>query len=117
LRHDDLYLNDIIEAADAIGSFLADVSEEDFIDNELLRSAVLQKLITIGEAATRIGLDLKARHPEIEWSDIVAFRNIAVHAYFSVSWPIVWVTATQDVPTLRKQIVQVMDTEKPGGPR
>ena len=43
MRHDDLYLADIIEAAEAIEKFLRGVKRQDFTGNDLLRSAVLQK--------------------------------------------------------------------------
>ncbi|MBW2011807.1 MAG: DUF86 domain-containing protein [Deltaproteobacteria bacterium] len=39
------------------------------------------------------------------------FRNIAVHEYFSVNWSIVWVTATQDVPDLRRKVARIIDEE------
>jgi uncharacterized protein with HEPN domain len=54
MRHDDLYLADIIEAAEAIEKFLHGVKREDFTGNDLLRSAILQKLSIIGEAAARV---------------------------------------------------------------
>ncbi len=41
---------------------------------------------------------------------------IAVHAYFAVQWDIVWATATDDVPRLRRhvlKIVQAEDVERP----
>ncbi len=98
MRPELLYLNDIIEAADAIQRFLANVDRANFLRSELIASAVLQKLIVIGEAAARIPSDFREKHENVEWSDITAFRNIAVHAYFSVDWATVWVTATQDCP-------------------
>ncbi len=57
--------------------------------NELVQSAVLQKLAVIGEATAHLSAELRARHSEIEWTDIIAFRNIAIHAYFAVDWAIV----------------------------
>lgn len=109
MRPERLYLADMVEAADAIRRFLVDVAtEESFYEDELRQSAVLQKLIVIGEAAARLPLEFKEQHPEIEWMDIVAFRNIAVHAYFSVAWSIVWVTATEDVPRLRRRLVELL---------
>ena len=54
MRPERLYINDILEAADAIERFIEGVSEGDFIGNDLLRSAVLQKLSVIGEAASRL---------------------------------------------------------------
>ena len=54
MRPERLYLTDIVEAADAIARFLKEIGESDFMQDELRQSAVLQKLIVIGEAAGRI---------------------------------------------------------------
>jgi uncharacterized protein with HEPN domain len=51
------------------------------------------------------------RHSEIEWEDIIGFRNIAVHAYFAVEWSIVWVAATQEVPDLKRRITDILERE------
>jgi uncharacterized protein with HEPN domain len=76
---------------------------------------VLQKLTTIGEAASKLGQGFTARYPQVPWRDIVAFRNIAVHEYFAVEWPIVWVAATEDTPSLRDQIATILAAEFPDG--
>jgi len=94
MRREDLYLADIVEAADSIEHFLHGVEKDTFLQNDLLRSGILHKLTIIGEAAARLPDEFRNRHPEIEWADIVGFRNIAVHSYFSVDWNIVWTTAT-----------------------
>lgn len=111
MRREELYLTDIVEAADAIRRFIEGIQHGDFLDDELHQSAVLQKLIVIGEAAARLPMEFRERHPEIEWADIVGFRNIAVHEYFAVNWAIVWVTATQDVPDLRRRVARIMAEE------
>ncbi len=113
MRRERLYLTDIVEAADAIGVFLKGVERERFLQDDLLRSAVLQKLAIIGEAAARLPKDFRARHTHVEWRDIVAFRNIAIHAYFAVQWSIVWATATEDVPTLRQVVLEILTAEYP----
>jgi uncharacterized protein with HEPN domain len=108
MRREELYLADIIDAADAIERFIEGVQPEDFAGDELRRSAVLQKLIVIGEAAARLPADFRKHHSGVEWSDIVGFRNIAVHEYFAVDWSTVWVTATQDVPGLRRKVARIL---------
>lgn len=113
MRREELYLTDIVEAADAIHQFLVDVEQDSFLRNDLLRSAVLQKLIIIGEGAARLPNEFRERHSEIEWEDIIAFRNIAVHVYFAVEWSMVWVTATQDAPELRSKIARILAEEYP----
>ncbi len=115
MRREELYLTDIVEAADAIQRFVEGIQREDFFDDELRQSAVLQKLIVIGEAAARLPPEFRERHPEIEWADIVGFRNIAVHEYFSVNWSIVWVAATQDAPELRQKVAKILDEEYADG--
>ncbi len=115
MRREELYLADMLEAADAIDRFLLESERHSFIADDLLRSAVLHKLAIIGEGAARLPDAFRARHPEIEWGDIVAFRNIIVHVYFSVDWSIVWVTATQDVPVLRREIARILAQEYPDG--
>lgn len=111
MQHEKLYLQDIIEAVDAIEKFLYQISKEKFTESELLQSAVLHKLAVIGEAAARISDDLRNRHTEIEWKAIIGFRNIVVHEYFSINWEIVWTTATIDVTILRTQVRQILGQE------
>jgi uncharacterized protein with HEPN domain len=111
MRPERLFLVDILEAADAIQRFIISTTEEEFLRDELRQSGVLQKLIVIGEAAARLPKDFQEQHTEIEWSDIIGFRNIAVHEYFAIMWEIVWVTAITDVPKLKEQISDILANE------
>ena len=113
MRNEALYLDDIVGAADAIARFLQDLPKETFLSDELYQSAVLQKLIVIGEAASRLSADFRNRHTQIQWFDVIGLRNIAIHQYFGISWDIVWDTATQDVPALRDQIAAILAAEYP----
>lgn len=79
MRREELYLRDIVDASDAIQRFVEEVNEQDFIADEMLQSAVLQKLMIIGEAAARISESIRKQYPEIPWTDIVGFSNIVVH--------------------------------------
>ena len=108
MRRERLYLVDILEAADSIRTFLHGVQEATFLQDDLLRSAVLQKLAIIGEAASHLSKSFCERHPEIDWRGIVGFRNIVIHAYFAVEWPIVWVAATEETPYLRDRIAAIL---------
>src|SRR5262245_52827209 len=111
MRREYLYLQDIIEACDMIQTFLEGLEASTFLTSELHKAATLQKLTVIGEAAARLPQAFREAHPQVEWRDIVTFRNIAVHAYFSVQWEIVWATATDEVPVLRRQVIEIMQAE------
>ena len=111
MRPEQLYLTDIVEAADAIVEFVAGLDEAAFYQDANTQSAVLQKLIVIGEAAARLPQKFRDQYSSIEWRDIVAFRNILVHSYFSVKIDIVWETIQHDVPALRRQIVRILEQD------
>lgn len=115
MRDERLYLADILEAAEAVSHFVAGMTEDDWIEDEVKHDAVMYRLIVIGEAAARLPKDFRERHSEIAWADIIGFRNFAVHAYFAVSWSVVWVTATEDVPALAEQIAAILAEEASGG--
>lgn len=75
MRPEKLYLTDIVEAAQSIARFVMGESFDEFEQNEMMNSAVLQKLMVIGEAASRLPKEFTNRFPEIPWVDIIAFRN------------------------------------------
>jgi len=111
MRREELYLRDIVEAARHVEQFVAGHTRPSFEESELVRSAVVQKLSTIGEAAAHIGDAMRAAHPEIPWNRITAFRNILVHAYFGIDWDIVWHAATKQCPSLCGQIETILNAE------
>lgn len=111
MRHEKLYLTDIVEAAQAIERFIMGESFEEFEQNEMMNSAVLQKLTVIGEAASRLPKEFIARFPEIPWVDIIGFRNIAVHEYFAIRWDIAWIAASEEVPVLKEQVEKILQQE------
>lgn len=113
MRRERLYLADIVEAADAIAAFLQGRERTSFLTDDLVRSATLHKLTIIGEAAARLSRTFCDAHPEVPWSDIVAFRNIAVHSYFAVDWQIVWTAAAEDAPRLRAEVASIVACEFP----
>ena len=113
MRPDRLYLLDIMEAADRVDVHLAERDREKFLADITRQAAVLHELTVIGEAANRISETLRQAHPGTPWAKIVSFRNVVVHEYFGLNWEIVWDTATELVPELRRQVAAVLKVEFP----
>ena len=113
MRREKLYLEDIIEAANAIASFVQGQTVESFESSNVLESAVAYQLMIIGEAVSRLSDDLKKRYPETPWGDIAGLRNQAVHNYFGLIWDQIWDTATEEVPALRAQVQEILEREVP----
>ena len=72
-----------------------------------LREGAEQRKREAAEAA-RLSNDFRTAHAELDCPGIIGFWNLAVHEYFAVSWSIVWVTATEDVPTLRSHVERIL---------
>ena len=111
MRPEKLYLTDIVDAAKAIEKFCKGIEFKQFEGDDMRRSAVLQKLIVIGEAVARLSAEFVDAHSDIPWVDIIGFRNFAVHEYFAVKWDVVWLTANEEVPYLRKQVSKLLRNE------
>lgn len=111
MRREILYLTDIVEASSHVETFIAGIDFEQFQQSELIRSAVVQKLTILGEAAGRLSPAVRSRAPEVPWPQIVAFRNILIHAYFGIDWNEVWISAKERCPVLRGQIARLLAEE------
>ncbi|WP_018634735.1 HepT-like ribonuclease domain-containing protein [Parafrankia elaeagni] len=113
MRRDELYLVDMIEAAVAATAFVQNVDEAAFLESDLIQSAVLQKLLVIGEAAGRVSAEIRGRWPDVPWRSVTGFRNIAVHAYFEVDWSIVWRIATAALREIHEKLLALLKAEFP----
>ncbi len=113
MRHEASFLKDILTASSKIEAITAGTSEESFLNDEILPAAVLHHLTVIGEAINRLSPELRARHPEVPWQQIVAVRHRIVHAYFDLDWQILWNAATDDIPVIRRQIGEILASEFP----
>jgi uncharacterized protein with HEPN domain len=100
-----------VEAARAIERFVMGQDFNEFEQNEMMNSAVLQKLTVIGEAASRLPKEFTSLFPDIPWVDLIGFRNIAIHEYFAIHWDIAWVAATEEVPILKEQVEKILREE------
>ncbi|MDO8585726.1 MAG: DUF86 domain-containing protein [Armatimonadota bacterium] len=108
MRREALYLADMLEACDDLSEFVEMTSLQDLPLNKLVRSAILQQLMVIGEAAARLPKEFRDKHSDVEWARISSFRNRIVHGYFQVDWSLVWVAATEEVPVLRQRIAEII---------
>jgi uncharacterized protein with HEPN domain len=113
MRPERLYLSDILEASKNVALHIGRRSRDEFLANSTVRAVVLHELTVIGEAASRISPALRDRYSIVPWPDVIAFRNIVVHEYFGISWPLVRDTATRDVPELERQVSDILRAEFP----
>jgi uncharacterized protein with HEPN domain len=82
---------------------------EIFETDKIFRNAATMCILQIGELAGRLSPEFTAAHPAIPWRSIKAMRNIAAHAYGSISIPDVWETITVDIPVLKAYCINILN--------
>jgi uncharacterized protein with HEPN domain len=103
------YLWDARRAAERVARFTAGKGFNDYLADEMLRSAVERQLGIVGEALAalrRADPALAAAIPELPRA--VAFRNILVHGYASVDDKLVWGVVERDLAGLREALARLL---------
>ena len=105
MRNDRERVLDALEAIDRIDRHTRG-GEAEFRQNELVQSWVVRHLQILGEAIRGISPELRVRHEELPWSEIIGMRNILVHDYFDVDQDVVWSVVEHDLARLRASLEQ-----------
>jgi uncharacterized protein with HEPN domain len=96
-------------AADRIDRFCAGKSFDNYLADEMLRSAVERQFEIIGEALARLAKD----DPQVaavipDHARIIGFRNILIHGYATVDDRIVWGVIENHLAPLRAAVQGLM---------
>lgn len=105
------YLYDIQEAAGLAAQFAAGKDFAQYERDPMVRIAVERAFSIIGEALIHLArVDQELAHQISDYRNIVAFRNILVHAYAQVDDRIVWDILQTKVPVLIREVASLMQS-------
>lgn len=110
-REWQLRIQDIVQSITAIRQRTAGMTFEQFQGNETIAKAVLYDFIIIGEAAINVPSDIQSRYPDIPWRVMGDIRNVMADEYFQVTLRIVWNTIGNDLPSLMRQLEELIEHE------
>ena len=99
-RDYNLYLDDMVNAVTAIPGYVDGYDYDQFVTDQRTVDAILHNLTIIGEAAAKLPASEQEKLPQIEWRKIIGLRNIVVHEYFGISYPIIWDVVTNKLDSL-----------------
>ena len=108
-RHDRSILLKIVEESDVLETIIHDLSVEQFLSSEDKMRATCMTLINIGELVKNLDMELRTKHNQVPWKEMAGFRDVASHGYFTLRLPEVWVYASQEIPTLKTQIKEILE--------
>lgn len=106
-RDTRLYVEDIRDFIRKIEEYIKDLTLDEFSKNSMVIDAVIRNLSVTGEAAKNIPDEIKEKHINVPWSEIMGMRNKVVHEYFGVDEEILWKTIKEDLPVFKVSILDL----------
>ena len=82
---------------------------ETFIADMKLVEACVFNLSQLGELCHAVDDAFAQKHPEIPWREIYGLRNRIVHDYEGVNLRLVWEIISEDIPTLKDTLQNLID--------
>ena len=107
-RSPELFLEDILASIDRIEGYVSELTYEEFCVDRKTVDAVIRNLEIIGEAAKNVPVDMRAKHPEIPWSEMARVRDKVIHGYFDIVFNIIWETVKVDLPQVKPDIEAII---------
>ncbi|HRE01267.1 MAG TPA: DUF86 domain-containing protein, partial [Ilumatobacteraceae bacterium] len=99
---------DMIEMCDLL---LGHASDHRRLAEDPVTQAAAQRWIEVlGEAATHVSDEIKAAFPDVAWREVKGIRVILAHGYFHIEQDIVSNVVSNEVPRLRGQLQEVLDS-------
>mgnify|MGYP000499922387 CR=1 FL=1 len=91
----------------SIPSFVNNVTYEEFIENDMLVSAVILKFEIVGEIAKNISEELRNKDNGINWKDLIEYRNYLIENYFDVDLITLWEMINNDLVKLKEKLLMI----------
>lgn len=114
MRDDAIYLRHIRESVLKIRSYVGEQLEgsakEAFFGSGMVQDAVLRRLETLSDATGKLSPELKARHPNLKWRQMVDFRNAVAHGYLNVDTHIVWDVIVSYLPEVLAMVESELES-------
>ena len=107
VKNDAYFVERILTDLHFIANHMNGVTQEKLEEDEIFLNAMLFRLIQVWESARKLTEEYKAAHKSIPWVDIAGLRNRLVHDYGNVDLRVIYLTLSEDIPVLIKELEQI----------
>jgi len=109
-KSDELqFIGHIQKELEFISNSTKDVSFAVFINDEILKRAVVRALEIVGEATKNLTVDFRLKYNEVPWKYMAGMRDKLIHDYMGVDYNLVFKTIREDIPLLTDFIEQILN--------
>lgn len=105
------YLGDMLEAMERIVEYIGGLTRESSMSDRKTQDAVVRNLEVVGEATKALPADWRNRYPDIPWKGLAGVRDKMIHHYFGLNYDVIWTIASEEIPVLLPQVLEVLSSE------
>lgn len=105
------FLRHILDECDYLMHMLEGRDRAALLDDPTNSRAIVRSLEVIGEAVKKLPMELRAKYPHVEWSDIAGMRDVLIHHYFGIDYDIVWGVLQKEIPELHHELKRIIGLE------
>ncbi len=106
---ESVYRQHILDAIAKAETYIQGIDEVTFNQNALIQDGVIRQIEIIGEATKRLSSELRTQYAHLPWDDMAGMRDKLIHDYFGVDIEKVWLTAKDDLPALKSEVVKILE--------
>jgi uncharacterized protein with HEPN domain len=99
-KSDAVYIEDMLTYARRAEDRIRGLSRHEFEEVVAHQESVAYNLMIVGEAASKLSEETRAKYPTVPWNEIRGMRNQIVHGYAETERDTLWEAATADIPLL-----------------
>lgn len=110
-KNELVYVGHMLDKAHEALSLVSGKNRQDYDRDSVLRLALTHLIQVIGEAARRVSVQFRERHPQIPWEAIAGMRSKIVHDYMNVDEDIVWDSVARELPPLIEELRKIVPPE------
>jgi len=107
-KDSSIYLKHILESIILLEKYLKGVTKDQFINSKEKQDLAIRRLEIIGEATKNLPQEFREKHPITPWKRMTGMRDVLIHEYFEVDYPLIWKTVKEFIPPLKEQIEELL---------
>jgi uncharacterized protein with HEPN domain len=111
LHRDKICLQKIIKEIDIGKELIGETSQNEFLENEMMKRAASMTVINVGELIKTVTDDLRQSHKEVPWKAAAGMRDITAHRYQTLRMEDVYMTIMQDFPDIKTKLENILQEE------
>lgn len=108
----DVYIEDMLKYCRELLDFVEGLGYQQYLADTRTLRATSFNLEHIGEAASKVPKEVRDRHPEVNWNQMIGLRHVIVHAYYDIEFDKLWEIMKDEIPELAKRLVPLLAEAK-----